>query len=135
MHGDNTANFEIASSCKADAAEDANGVEVAVDVVFSPSLVGETRAMVTVSSAEGGEYRAALYGHCIPPVPQGPFVMQSGQSAKIDLQNVFEAATQCNFSTDNKAFVVKAGENLAPKKTTTIDVAYKPEPPPKDAGP
>eukprot|EP01052_Picozoa_sp_SAG31_P056068 SAG31_NODE_15841_length_735_cov_18.426101_1_plen_65_part_00 len=31
--------------------------------------------------------------------------------------------------------MVKAGENLAPKKTTTIDVAYKPEPPPKDAGP
>ena len=131
---DNTANFEIASSCKAGAAEDANGCEVAVDVIFSPSLVGETRAMVTVSSSEGGDYRAALYGHCIPPVPQGPFVIQSGASAKIDFQNVFEAATQFNFSTDNKAFVVKPGESIAPKKTTTIDVAYKPEPPPKDAG-
>jgi len=124
---DNTADFEIAGTCKAEAAESESGTEASVDVTFSPSMVGETHAMLTVSNPEGGDYRAALYGHCIPPVPQGPFVIASGSSVKVDFQNVFDAPTNYNFSTDNKAFIVKAGESIAPKKTTSIDIAFKPE--------
>ena len=46
------------------------GTEVAVEVVYEPSRIGESRATLTVSSANGGEYTFPLFGTCIPPKPQ-----------------------------------------------------------------
>ena len=124
-----TANFEVEPSVKAEAAEDENGVEVAVELVFSPSEVGEFPCDLTVKSDTGGVYRVAMYGHSIAPQPQGPYILASGGSTKIEFQNVFDSQMQFNFLTDNPAFTCKPGETIAAKKKVTIDVAYKPEPP------
>jgi hydrocephalus-inducing protein len=124
-----TANFEVEPTVKAEAAEDENGVEVSVELVFSPSEVGEFPCDLTVKSDAGGVYRVAMYGHSIAPQPQGPYILQSGGSAKIEFQNVFDSQMQFNFLTDNPAFTCKPGETIAAKKKVTIDVAYKPVPP------
>ena len=47
-----------------------SGTEVALDVSYEPSSIGETRGKLTVSSSLGGEYSFPLFGTCIPPKPQ-----------------------------------------------------------------
>ena len=123
-----TANFEVEPSVKAEPAEDENGVEVSVELVFSPSEVGEFPCDLTVKSDTGGIYRVAMYGHSIAPQPQGPYILPTGGSAKIEFQNVFDSQMEFKFLTDNPAFTVKPGETIAAKKKVTIDVVYKPEP-------
>lgn len=120
------ANFEVEPVVKAEAAPDANGVEVSVELVFSPSSVGEFPCELVVESADAGKYQVAMYGHSIAPQPQGPHSIKAGGSAKIEFQNVFDEQKQFNFVCDNPAFTCKAGESIAAKKKTTIDVAFKP---------
>ena len=43
-------------SFNAPAAENHEGLEVAVNVTYEPSTLGESAAMLIVSSPEGGEY-------------------------------------------------------------------------------
>ena len=47
------------------------GSEVSVEVTFEPSRLGDCHAVLTVTSAIGGEYTFPLFGHCLPPKPQG----------------------------------------------------------------
>eukprot|EP00965_Chrysotila_dentata_P045391 1508029-Pleurochrysis_carterae.AAC.3 len=74
--------FEVESSVVAPAAADSNGTEVAVDVVFEPSKLGEAVETLTVTSAEGGEYTCSLHGQSLPPKPQGPIVIKAGSTAQ-----------------------------------------------------
>jgi hydrocephalus-inducing protein len=99
---------------------------VSVELVFSPSSVGEFPCELVVESADAGKYQVAMYGHSIAPQPQGPHSIKVGGSAKIEFQNVFDEQKQFNFVCDNPAFTCKAGESIAAKKKTTIDVAFKP---------
>ena len=73
------------------------GTEVALDVVFEPSRLGEQRGMLTVSSQIGGEYTFPLFGTCIPPKPQGPFTVKAGSSTAIVFHNVFPNTTPFTF--------------------------------------
>ena len=47
-----------------------SGTEVAVEVTYEPSRIGESRGQLTVSSAVGGDYTFPLFGTCITPKPQ-----------------------------------------------------------------
>ena len=47
-----------------------SGTEVAMEVNYEPSHIGESRALLTVASPIGGEYTFPLFGTCIPPKPQ-----------------------------------------------------------------
>jgi len=122
-----TKNFEVESSVKAEPAPDDRGIEVAVELVFSPSAVGEFPCELIVASATAGTYKVAMYGHSIAPQPQGPHIVKAGGSVKIDFQNVFDIDQEFKFVCDNPFFTCKDGEKIAGKKKTTIDVAYKPE--------
>jgi len=119
--------FECDASVNAPAAEGSNGAEVAVDVTFEPSSMRGSEAVLTITSAEGGEYTCDLKGEALPPRPQGPIAIKAGASASVNFKNVFQAQAEFSFVCDSPAFTVaKPKEVIPPKKPTAIAVSYKP---------
>lgn len=100
------------------------GMEVSIDVTFEPSHLGDTHAMLVISSNSGGEYSFPLYGHCLPPKPQGPFTIKPGHSISIPFKNVFSHFAQFKFSVDNPAFAVRPADTIKPGKTYNISITY-----------
>ena len=49
-------------SFNAPAAENYEGLEVSVNVIYEPSTLGEATALLIVTSPEGGEYQCTLQG-------------------------------------------------------------------------
>jgi len=62
--------YHVDKAVTAAAAAAGCGTDVTVDVTFEPSSVGDTRAILTVSSTVGGDYTFPLSGLCSPPKPQ-----------------------------------------------------------------
>ena len=121
--------FECDPSVNAPAAEGSNGIEVAVDLTFEPSSMKGSDALLTISSAEGGEYTCEVRGEALPPRPQGPIAIKAGASANVNFKNVFQAQAEFSFVCDSPAFTVaKPKEAVPPKKPTVIAVAFKPPP-------
>lgn len=121
---DNT-DFHVDKSVQAPSAGAAGGgAEVGVEVQFEPSHLGDTKAILLISSASGGDYSIPLFGHCLPPKPQGPFAIRAGSSMNIPFKNVFVQPTHFDFHVDNPAFTVKANDTLKAKKTYFILVSY-----------
>ncbi|ESO91099.1 hypothetical protein LOTGIDRAFT_122343, partial [Lottia gigantea] len=101
------------------------GTEVAFDVSFEPSKLGEQKAVLTVSSQTGGEYIFPLNGSCIPPKPQGPCIIKAGSNTPITFRNVFNATTPFTFQVDNPLFhVSKQGESVRARKDHRIVVGF-----------
>merc|ERR1719316_1343660 len=112
-----------------------DGNEVGVDIRFTPSLLNEVRALLVLSSPDGGEYKALLVGYTQPPQPQGPVVVQSGKAAPIEFRNPFDAVTEFSFQLDNPSFSTGAGkQRIDPKKSVSIQVQYKPSEAGKEQG-
>ena len=55
---------------QAAAADSAKGVEVLVNVKYEPFTIGETRAILKLTSPEGMEYTCLLLGKTTAPLPQ-----------------------------------------------------------------
>ncbi|KAJ3115022.1 hypothetical protein HDU96_001327 [Phlyctochytrium bullatum] len=105
------------------------GVEVCIDVTYEPSKLGDVRTQLLVSSPSGGDYICPLYGHCIPPRPQGPITIKQGSTASVPFKNVFSTTATFNFVVDNPAFSVKATEAIASKRVITMVIqAHAPTP-------
>ncbi|XP_053402100.1 hydrocephalus-inducing protein homolog isoform X11 [Mercenaria mercenaria] len=101
------------------------GTEVGLDVSFEPSRLGEQRALLVVSSPVGGEYSFPLFGTCIAPKPQGPFIIKSGSTTTITFRNVFSSTTAFTFQVDNPMFhLVKTSENIRSRKDHRISVGF-----------
>ncbi|XP_055892829.1 hydrocephalus-inducing protein homolog isoform X5 [Biomphalaria glabrata] len=101
------------------------GTEVALDVVFEPSKLGEQRAQLTVTSPLGSDYIFPLFGTCISPKPQGPFTVKSGTNLSIVFRNIFSTTTPFTFQVDNPLFhVAKPGESIRPHKDHRIVVGF-----------
>lgn len=73
------------------------GTEVAVEVSFEPSKIGESRGTLTVTSATGGDYTFPLFGTATAPKPQGPFIVKAGSTTNITFRNVFPHTTPFTF--------------------------------------
>ena len=116
--------FHVDSKNITVASAGSSGQEATVDVTFEPSHLGDTHATLSISSPTGGDYTIPLYGHCLVPKPQGPFVIRAGSSISIPFRNVFTQVMQFSFSVDNPVFTVKASDNLKPRKTYNILVSY-----------
>ncbi|XP_035275425.1 hydrocephalus-inducing protein homolog [Anguilla anguilla] len=101
------------------------GTEVSVEVCFEPCQLGESRALLTLSSSTGGEYQIPLQGSCYPPKPQGPFSVRAGSSVSIPFKNVFPQPTAFSFQVDNPAFVVRGADVIRPKKTHSVLVSFE----------
>lgn len=100
------------------------GTEANVEVTFEPSHLGDSQAILVISSNTGGEYSFPLYGHCLPPKPQGPFVIKPGHSINIPFKNIFPHFSQFKFSVDNQAFSVRPGDTIKPGKSYNISITY-----------
>lgn len=101
-----------------------SGTEASVEVTFEPSHLGDVHATLTISSPSGGDYIIPLHGHCLPPKPQGPFIIKPGSSLTIPFKNIYMQTKQFTFSIDNPAFVVKSGDSLKSRKMYNILVSY-----------
>eukprot|EP00002_Diphylleia_rotans_P036313 TRINITY_DN7989_c1_g1_i2.p2 TRINITY_DN7989_c1_g1~~TRINITY_DN7989_c1_g1_i2.p2 ORF type:complete len:134 (-),score=26.51 TRINITY_DN7989_c1_g1_i2:612-1013(-) len=88
--------------------------------------------MLVISSAQGGEYRCALFGVCQTPKPQGPIVVKVG-TTNLPFRNVFSQPVEFSFQVDNPCFAVKHSEVIPGKKGTQIVITFKkPETKPTD---
>ncbi|KAM4722980.1 hydrocephalus-inducing protein homolog [Rhinophrynus dorsalis] len=101
------------------------GSEVSVEVTYEPIQLGESRAILLLTSPLGGEYTIPLFGSALAPKPQGPIQIRSGSSISIPFKNVFLQPTTFTFLTDHPAFTVKPCEPVRPKKTHYISVSYE----------
>ena len=79
------------------------GVEVPVNIKFEPSGMNESKALLTISSNEGGSYQYYLVGQTQNPQPKGPF-KSIGKGISIDFKNPFYEATEFTIRIDNPAF-------------------------------
>jgi len=104
----------------------AEGEMVPVDIRYVPSALGESRAMLKISSPDGGIFSALLVGHCIPPQPQGPIVTPAGKATNVDFKNPFEVATEFTIQIDNPQFTVaNKVQKIDPRKAVAVPVTFK----------
>ncbi|XP_072290521.1 hydrocephalus-inducing protein homolog [Eucyclogobius newberryi] len=103
--------------------------EASVVVCFEPLQLGEVSALLTLSSAAGGEYTFPLHGVCQPPKPQGPYSISMGKPLAIAFRNVFLQTTAFSYQVNNPAFKVKAQDVIVTKKSANVLVSL--DPPPK----
>ncbi len=52
------------------AADSAKGVEISVNVRYEPFTIGDSRAIIKLTSPEGMEYTCLLFGKATAPLPQ-----------------------------------------------------------------
>lgn len=124
-HQGPTGDFSIETKdIKAAAATD-DGLEVMVDIRFEPSSLGEIRALVVLSSPDGGDYKALLVGYTQAPQPQGPVVISKGKGGVIDFQNPFNEGVEFNVQVDNPSFVFgNRSFKLDGKKSLPIQIQF-----------
>ncbi|XP_069073573.1 hydrocephalus-inducing protein homolog [Pleurodeles waltl] len=103
------------------------GTEVNVEVTYEPIQLGESRAVLSISSPVGGEYTIPLIGTAVAPKPMGPIVIRAGSasSTTIPFKNVFPQTTVFSFQVDNPAFSVKPSESIRSKKVHYIPVSFE----------
>lgn len=100
----------------------ASGTEAVIEVLFEPPHLGDSQATLSLSSTQGGDYTIPLFGHCLPPRPQGPYTLKVGQSISIPFKNVFPQTMQFSYSINSPAFSVRAPETLKARKTCNMQV-------------
>jgi len=112
------------------AASTGEGIEMSVDIRFQPSCLGEIRALLALSSPEGGDYKVMLEAVASAPQPQGPVVIQNGKQGSIEFHNPFETAVTFTVQVDHTSFMVANRTlNIEPKKSQAITVQFKAEKP------
>merc|ERR1719321_920117 len=88
-------------------------------------MLGEIRALLVLSSPDGGDYKALLVGYTQPPQPQGPVVIAKGKPGNVDFINPFDETVQFNVQSDNPNFVLSSRSfRVDPKKNTPIAVQF-----------
>jgi hydrocephalus-inducing protein len=83
------------------------GNETRLPIQFEPNEIGLFYDKLTIKSAEFGDYECELIGNCLPPIPTGPYSMETGMPPiEIVFRNVF--TTNCNWSAtiDSTAFKI-----------------------------
>ncbi|KAH6569465.1 hypothetical protein BASA62_004836 [Batrachochytrium salamandrivorans] len=101
------------------------GVETSIDITYEASKLGDTRSQLVISSLIGGDYIYPLSAHCAAPRPQGPIIVRPGAASTLLFKNVLNTSATFNFVVDNSAFIVKAAETVAPKKTIQLSIGFK----------
>lgn len=125
MEGHPSTCFKIEqASVQAAAAENNNGVSVAVNVRFEPNIIGESRAILKLTSPENIEYTCLLYGHSTAPQPQGPFKIAPGKPVPIEFKNPLIEKAQFIATFDNPTFALasKMPDFLEPGKPVQLQV-------------
>ncbi|KAL1124206.1 hypothetical protein AAG570_001976 [Ranatra chinensis] len=96
---------------------------VSVEVTYEPSDMENHTANITVSSLEAGTFVYPVYATCLPPKPQGPYLLKPSAKAKINFRNVFKGKKTFTWAFDNPAFYSsKSSFVLESKKEAKIEV-------------
>lgn len=102
------------------------GNEVVAKVKYEPYFIGENRALLKVSSIDGGEYSFILVGVCNSPQAQGPFKVPIGKEYKHEFKNPLNESAEISVRFDNPNFVCgKIAPKIESKKTTIIPISFK----------
>lgn len=119
------ADFKVDKSVPAVSSTVPSGIEVSFDVTYEPTNLRDTKATLTLTSPIGGEYVIPLFGTCLPPKPQGPFVIKSGTTRPIEFKNVFSTPLNFSFAIDNPLFhVAKQNELIKAHQMHKIMVGF-----------
>jgi hydrocephalus-inducing protein len=117
--------FKADKSVTAAPSQTPSGIEVAFDIAFEPSNLGETKSTLILSSPIGGDYVFPLFGSCQAPKPQGPFVIKANGNTSISFKNVFSAQLQFTFAIDNPLFyVTKSSDTIKAHQSYKIIVGF-----------
>lgn len=111
-------------SIQAPAAENNNGVNLSANIRFEPNIIGESRAVLKLTSPENIEYTCLLYGNSTAPQPQGPFKIPAGKPVTIEFKNPLVEKAQFIATFDNPSFMLasKMPDFLEPGKPTQLQV-------------
>ena len=85
------------------AADSYEGVEHEIGIRYEPSKLGDSKAILIVSSPEGGEYQCNLNGQASPPVSKGPIKVGS-KGQVVEFKNPFFEAAEFAIRIDNPSF-------------------------------
>lgn len=110
--------FSVPSAFKIDGSLDWDGRSNAVQVKFEPEALGEIRDTLTLFADTVGEYKCALHGVSVPPLPQGPFVFTSTKD--IEFRNVFSTPKDFDVMVDNPRFTLSAKSLSIPAKSSKV---------------
>jgi Flagellar-associated PapD-like len=115
--------------CEAPANNSWDGIEITLPVRFEPSNPGESRAILTLTHPEAGEFTCVLSGTASAPMPQGPFKCIPGKGIGIEFRNPFYEPMEYLIRLDNPSFTISAKSpvKLDSKKSISIQVVYKPQ--------
>lgn len=115
------------NTINAPAADSREGIEVPVNINFEPASISESRAILKISSPEGGEYSCYLIGQTLTPQPKGPY-HTGNKAATIVFKNPFKESKEFTVRLDNPSFTsgAKTPLRVDGKKTQNIQVSYKP---------
>jgi len=91
--------------------------------------LGDARALLTLTSADGGEYQCLLIGQSSAPVPKGPYKI-GGKAPPIEFKNPFFEPYEFILRIDNPAFTTSAKSPLKvdARKVMNIPIVFKPIP-------
>lgn len=117
--------FSAPPSVSASAAS-RNGSKVPVEVTFEPSKLGDSKAVMIISSPVGGEYRCPLIGQCLPPQPSGPHIVRATGASRITLpfKNVFHSSETFHYIVDHPAFSVKSHDLYKAGEVKDINIRF-----------
>lgn len=102
-----------------------------MNIRYEPITIGDSRGVVKLTSPEGCEYTAMLYGRASAPQPQGPIKCPVGaKPAAIDFKNPLNEKVEfiCTFDNANFSLASKAAGPLDPGKVTSLQIKYDAKP-------
>lgn len=116
---------------QAPAADSFKGVECLVNIRYEPFTIGDSRGILKLTSPEGIEYNAMLFGRASAPQPQGPIKCPVGaKPAGIDFKNPLNEKSEFLVTFDNVNFSLasKLPGPLEPGKVTNLQIKYDGKP-------
>jgi hydrocephalus-inducing protein len=119
--------FRVEKSITAAPSQTPSGIEVSFDITYEPSNLIDSKATLILSSPIGGDYVIPLYGNCLQPKPQGPYIIKPNGTINppIHFKNVFSSNMSFSFAVDNPLFhVAKPAELIKSHHTQKIVVGF-----------
>jgi hypothetical protein len=108
--------------------EDNSGTKNTINIKFEPSYIGLSKALIYISSEDGGDYEVLLIGKGIEPSPKGPFEISSKGSTNLEFKNPAFEQKEFIFKFENPSFSssMKGNIKIDSRKTISIPITFKP---------
>jgi hypothetical protein len=124
----NAAVFNVQKTLTVEAVARWEGEAIKLSVAYDPFELGEKRDLLKITHPDGGSYECELIGSCIPPSPQGPFLIAAGSATVIPFRNCFTSAMTWTFTVDSPCFKLQtASASVGPKAEGVCNVSFEPK--------